>query len=233
MNRKLIAIVPAAGVGKRAGSNTPKQYRNIAGIPMLRRTVLALLEHKSIASVLVAVAPHDTQANSVLQGIPRTVCSPCGGAERANTVASAIAHAIDIGLVSDTDWVLVHDAARPGLDKKSLSRLIKACMENQQGGLLALPVSDTVKRGKLNNGTDIVQASVCRNHLWLAQTPQMFLAGELLNAINGCLKKGLEITDESSAMEHFGYSPLLVNGHRLNFKITWPEDFLLADKVFN
>lgn len=225
MTDSLIAIVPAAGVGLRAGGagepGLPKQYRMLAGQPMLRRAVAALLADARIGQVRVAVSPGDERAASTLAGLPRTVCRPCGGPTRAATVAAALA---DSG-VADHDWVLVHDAARPGLPPHALARLIDTCLPDAVGGLLALPVADTLK-----SGGPRVRATLDRDGMWLAQTPQMFRAGVLRAALASAQAAGLAVTDEASAIEAAGHAPLLVPGALRNFKVTWPEDFELMEK---
>ncbi|CAM4378517.1 2-C-methyl-D-erythritol 4-phosphate cytidylyltransferase [Bordetella tumbae] len=259
MTDSLIAIVPAAGVGQRATrageSGPPKQYRLIAGQPMLRHAVQALLADARIAQVRVAVSADDGWAAEALAGLPRTVCRPCGGPTRAETVAAALA---DSG-AADDDWVLVHDAARPGLPAGALARLIDACLFDAVGGLLALPVADTVKsQRRLDTGTSRgqsaaqalmpvgdgtsdngvpsdssthaeprVRATLDREGLWLAQTPQMFRAGLLRTALASAQSAGVAVTDEASAIEAAGYTPLLVPGSLRNFKVTWPDDFEL------
>ena len=276
MSKKIIAIVPAAGIGERAQTALfappsfdaagapharqesvvlPKQYRLLRGEPMLRWAVKALLADERVEQVRVAIAPYDIWAEQALSGLPRTVWRPCGGATRAATVAAALQDAqLDSG-----DWVLVHDAARPGLPADALKRLIDTCLGQGVGGLLALAVPDTVKRGVRvrleadgisqqqadnagNNGNtsnggiarqdDIyeVQSTVARDALWLAQTPQMFPAGRLLQALQAAGVSNASITDEASALELTGYMPRLVAGSARNFKVTWPDDFELMEK---
>lgn len=226
---RIIAIVPAGGVGTRAATAVPKQYRLLRGEPMLRWAVRALLADPRISQVRVAVAPTDTAAAEALAGMPRTVCRPCGGATRAATVLGALR---DARLAVD-DWVLVHDAARPGLPEDALTRLIDACLLHDEGGLLAEPVADTVKRAnevQAPGWPARVEASVSRDALWLAQTPQMFRAGPLQAALEAA-GSGAAITDEASAMELAGHRPLLVPGSMRNFKVTWPEDFGLMEDL--
>lgn len=249
MNRKLIAIVPAAGVGARAGTDMPKQYQPIRGQAMLRRSVTALLADTRIDQVRVAVASDDMRVADTLQDLPRTVWRPCGGPTRAATVAGALADAD----LEDDDWVLVHDAARPGLPADALDRLISTCLATGQG-LLALRVADTVKRectqpglkpdrvaadAQHATGTSMamgnvdvihVRESVSRDGLWLAQTPQMFPAGLLKRALDQAIATYSSITDEASAVELSGYQPLLITGSLRNFKVTWPEDIELMGK---
>lgn len=233
---RIIAIVPAGGVGLRAGTAFPKQYQPLLGEPMLRWAVRALLADPRIEQLRVAVAADDLRAADALQGLPRTVCRPCGGPTRAATVLGALCDAA----LAPHDWVLVHDAARPGLPADALARLIDTCLRHCEGGLLAEPVADTVKRAAdaaaaavvaadAAAGPARVQASVDRDGLWLAQTPQMFRAGALQAALEAAgAAEG--ITDEASAMEHAGHHPLLVPGSVRNFKVTWPEHFELMER---
>ncbi|MFT0534064.1 IspD/TarI family cytidylyltransferase [Castellaniella hirudinis] len=226
---RLVALVPAAGLGARAarGPGVPKQYALLGGQAMLRRTVRALLAEPRIDQVRVAVAPRDPWVEAALAGLPRTVWRPCGGPTRAATVQAALA---DAALPPDA-WVLVHDAARPGLPVRALSTLIDLCWRQGRGGLLAMPVADTVKlaevpdTGGAANGCVAVDRTLARDRLWLAQTPQMFPAAELLHALRACAGDE-RVTDEASALElSGGRAPLLVRGSRQNDKLTWPEDF--------
>ncbi|MEO6984826.1 MAG: 2-C-methyl-D-erythritol 4-phosphate cytidylyltransferase [Paralcaligenes sp.] len=247
MSKKIIAIVPAAGVGERARMHTapvagaegvvaaartgaqealPKQYRLLKGEPMLRWAVKALLADTRIDQVRVAVAVHDGWVAQALAGLPRTIWRFCGGPSRAATVAASL---LDAQLQAD-DWVLVHDAARPGLPPEALGRLIDTCLRHGTGGLLALPVSDTVKQSVSRCGSDEVSVTVPRDALWLAQTPQMFPAERLVEALQMVQVGGITITDEAQALEHIGYHPWLVPGSVRNFKVTWPEDFELMEK---
>lgn len=229
----LIAIVPAAGTGSRAGGGDgalPKQYRLLNGQPMLRWSVLALLADPRIDQVRVVVAPDDTLAATALQGLPRTVWRACGGPSRAATVLAAL---LDCQLAKE-DRVLVHDAARPGLPADALARLIDHGLSAPDGALLAMPVADTVKQARESTGAVMtvaqVQASVPRADLWLAQTPQLFPALQLLYALQAANGDYSSITDEASAMEAVGFQPGLVPGSVRNFKVTWPEDFGLMAK---
>jgi len=238
---RIVALVPAAGIGVRAleagQDQTPKQYRLLAGQAMLRHSVRALLADARVQEVRVAVAPGDRQAHAVLSDLPRTTCTPCGGPTRAETVLNALREA----QLSPEDWVLVHDAARPGLPLDALSRLIDACLVDEVGGLLAMPAADTLKAAQPHS--EKVARTVPREGLWLAQTPQMFRAGLLLEALTKVLappaapnvtngtngtndtNRPAGPTDEAQAIEALGYAPLLVRGSGRNTKITWPEDF--------
>ena len=226
---RIIAIVPAGGVGLRAGTAYPKQYRLLRGEPMLRWAVKALLADARVQEVRVAVAPDDHQAALALSGMPRVVCRPCGGPTRAATVLGALRDA----QLHASDWALVHDAARPGLPRDALSRLIDACLSGGEGGLLADRVADTVKRALDNEAaqpTQRVQTSVSRDGLWLAQTPQMFPAGPLQAALEAA-GADTRVTDEASAMELAGHRPLLIPGSIRNFKVTWPEHFGMMEQL--
>jgi 2-C-methyl-D-erythritol 4-phosphate cytidylyltransferase len=219
---RIVALVPAAGIGVRAAGShadqTPKQYRIITGQPMLKHAVGALLADPRVEQVRVITAPHDDVAQELLSDLPRTVCCAVGGAERSDTVLNGLEQA---GL-AENDWILVHDAARPGLPREALSRLIDACLENGVGGLLAVPVADTIK---FADQTGRVARTVDRAHLWAAQTPQMFRVGLLLAALRQAKRSGQTLTDEAQAMESAGYQPLLIPGSGRNAKVTWPDDF--------
>lgn len=223
---RIIALIPAAGTGTRAQrpgeTGLPKQYRTLSGVPMVKRSVLALLADERVAQVRVAVSPSDTLAADALAGLPRTLVRHCGGQTRDETVLQALQDAA----LGPEDWVLVHDAARPGLPPDALRRLLDACLSTNQGGLLAMPVADTVKQASPGPaGSHLVSATVPRDTLWLAQTPQMFKAGELMKALLQSSVSGLKVTDEASAMEAAGHRPLLVQGSWRNAKVTLPDDF--------
>lgn len=234
MSKKIMALVPAAGIGARARRQTtaailkpdlPKQYELVNGLPMLRLSVMAMLADPRIDHVRVIVSPSDTWVNDVLAGLARTSWRAVGGATRAETVRNGLKDLQpDSGL-----WVAVHDAARPGLPAEALTRLIDTCLEQDQGGLLAIPVPDTVKKAEGTHPRQ-VKHTVPRADLWLAQTPQMYKATELLHALEQAEQEGWEVTDESSAMELAGFSSLLVQGAPQNFKVTWPGDFQVLEK---
>lgn len=236
MTEKIIAIVPAGGIGARArrqGSaallkpDLPKQYELLDGLPMLRRSVLCLLDEPRVEQIRVIVREEDRWVTRALQGLKKTVWRHCGGPTRADTVRNAL-H--DLQPSEDT-WVLVHDAARPGLPPEALQRLVEACLAAQQGGLLAVPVPDTLKRdGQSQGEVPVVEETLERTGLWLAQTPQMFKGAELLRALDAAHEAGVVVTDEAAAMERMGEKPLIVPGSPKNFKVTWPEDFQLMER---
>ncbi len=222
---RCFALVPCAGSGTRAGAPVPKQYVEIDGAPMVAHTLAALAAVARIKLILVALAPGDEEfERSVdLPAGKRFKVARCGGASRAETVAAGLAQLLKIGARAD-DWVLVHDAARCLVRPEWIDRLIDVCADDPVGGLLAMPVADTLKR----ESTGRVLATLPRDGIWQAQTPQMFRLGLLADALDNA---GANATDEASAIEWQGLSPRLVPGSSENFKITQPEDFALAEAV--
>ena len=221
---RCFALLPCAGSGARAGGVVPKQYQPVAGVPMVRHTLAAFLAVARIARVLVVVAPGDDtlQAPDAAYSI-----AACGGATRAQSVFNGLASLRDQGASADY-WVLVHDAARCLVTPALIDALIDACLPDAVGGLLALPLADTLKSA---TGTRAV-ATLERADKWLAQTPQMFRVGALHAALVAHAAQGFAgITDEASAVEAAGQRPLLVRGSAQNFKVTYPEDFALAEAV--
>jgi 2-C-methyl-D-erythritol 4-phosphate cytidylyltransferase len=227
---RCFAVVPCAGAGVRAAVGGPKQYAVLGRQSVVAHTLAALAAVPRIAATLVVLAPHDTgfpQHAPQFQG-PRAWLAHCGGDSRAASVAAGL-HALRERGVVDHDWVVVHDAARCLLQPSWVDRLIDACWQDPVGGLLALPVADTVKSADPHNGR--VSATVTRAHKHLAQTPQMFRLGLLQQALQHALATGVEVTDESSAVEAMGLAPLLVQGELENLKLTWPADFALAARL--
>lgn len=229
------AVLPAGGSGSRLGAAIPKQYLDLAGRSMLERSVDALLAATWIERALVVVAPSDRQAEPLLGSRARVAVVPRGGATRRDSVMGGLRYLSETVGASAFDWVLVHDAARPGLTLAALERLRAALAageagrneDHEAGGLLAIPVADTVKREAVaSNAADREPAAprVCetvdRIGLWLAQTPQMFRLGALLAA----LERFPGVTDEASAMEAAGHPVRLIEGDRLNFKVTTSDD---------
>ncbi len=223
---RCFALVPCAGVGARAGSAGPKQYAPVAGRPMVAHTLDALAGVPRLAATLVVLAPDDTGFDAVLPGFggERAWVARCGGATRAETVANGLAALRERG-AQPHDWVLVHDAARCLIRPEWVDRLIDECLDDEIGGLLALPVADTLKA----QGRDTrVAGTIERGGKWAAQTPQMFRLGLLAPALTHA---GAGVTDESSAVEALGHEPKLVRGEWENFKLTWPGDFALAERL--
>lgn len=222
------ALVPCAGSGQRAGPGGPKQYRDVAGRSVVAHTLAALAQVGRLAQTLVVLSPDDTAFERHAEGF-EAMAARVGGASRAASVAGGLDELRRRGAL-DEDWVLVHDAARCLVRPADIERLITACEHDAVGGLLALPLADTLKRGEGAGGSDgeRVAATVDRRGLWQAQTPQMFRLGLLRRALR---EAGDGVTDEASAIEHFGLAPRLVPGALENFKLTWPDDFKLAARL--
>ena len=218
----LYAVVPCAGVGQRAGAGGPKQYAPVAGRSLVAHTLDALGQVARLKAVLVVLSPDDTSFEAQAPGFAGWV-SRGGGATRADTVTQGLRDLLARGAKA-SDWVLVHDAARCLVRPEWVDALIDACLPDDVGGLLALPVPDTLKR----EGDGRVGETVDRAGMWQAQTPQMFRLGMLLSALEAAPGT---VTDEASAIEATGRRPLLVPGSLENFKITWPADFALAERL--
>jgi 2-C-methyl-D-erythritol 4-phosphate cytidylyltransferase len=215
------ALIPCAGTGTRSGATGPKQYQPVAGQPMVLHTLEAFAAVPKLKRTLVVVAPGDR----FLQPGPSAawVVADAGGETRAATVANGLEVLRSLG-ASDDDWVLVHDAARCLVTPAQIMQLLDACAQDAVGGLLALPLPDTLKQAQDHR----VVATLPRHDKWLAQTPQMFRLGLLQRALQAA---GDAVTDESSAIEALGLAPRLVAGSAQNFKVTYPEDFALAEAV--
>jgi len=220
-------LIPCAGSGTRAGTAQPKQYQPLAGQPLVMHTVQALARVPRVASGWVVLAPGD-DFNWPTQGWPAHFQRvACGGPSRAHSVFNGL-QAMRQADVPLHDWVLVHDAARCLVQPESVVRLMADCEDDAVGGLLALPLPDTLKREAHGR----VAQTLPREQLWLAQTPQMARLGTLLEAMAAAAASGFEgITDEASALERQGLSPRLVEGSAQNFKVTYPADFALAEAV--
>ena len=222
----LYALIPCAGSGARAGSTQPKQYRGVAGLPMVIHTLRAFNAVVRIKQGLVVVAPDDIVMTGLIQkhGLYNFQVAGVGGAQRSDSVLAGLNALMVQGAKSD-DWVLVHDAARCLITPQQIDGLIDAVTADPVGGLLAQPLADTLKSADQNR----VATTVSRADKWLAQTPQMFRIGPLKLAIE---QAGSAVTDESSAIESMGLHPLLVACDSHNFKVTYPQDFALAEAIF-
>ena len=222
---RCFALLPCAGSGSRAGAALPKQYQVVAGQPMVRHTLAAFAAVPRIARTLVVVAPGD----ATLQHEGASVLiAACGGSTRAGSVFNGLKALREQGATAQ-DWVLVHDAARCLVTPALIDALIDACLPDAVGGLLALPLADTLKQATAGGR---VAATIDREGKWLTQTPQMFRIGLLQEALAAHAATGFAgITDEASAIEAAGHAPLLVRGSAQNVKVTWPEDFALAEAV--
>lgn len=220
MTESFYALVPAAGSGSRMGSELPKQYLDLAGRPLIYHALTTLCACPNIDLVFVVLAPDDEYFNRY----DWTHCGDklqmlyCGGQTRAESVLNGLM----ASELEPDDWVLVHDAARPCLSQHQLARLIAEVRNDDVGGLLAVPVADTLKRA---DGAQRVAHTEKREGLWQAQTPQMFRTGLLLQA----LQTAPSVTDEASAVEALGLHPRLVASDSSNFKVTYPQDLQLAE----
>ena len=215
---RCFALVPCAGVGTRAGQGGPKQYATLGGRSVVAHTLAALAGCAELQATLVVLAPDDLAFETHAPGFrgERAWAVRCGGA----TLVALREHG-----ARDDDWVLVHDAARCLLRPAWVSRLIDACRDDAVGGLLALPLADTLKAADADGR---VSATLPREAKWLAQTPQMFRLALLQRALQ---QAGSSVTDEASAIEALGLKPRLVSGELENLKVTWPGDFALAARL--
>lgn len=222
-NVKYWAVVPAAGVGKRMHADRPKQYLKIDGRPIIEYAISHLSAEPHIEGVVVAISEEDEYWPELELCLTKPMWVAPGGVERCHSVLNALqelsTHA------SDEDWVLVHDAARPCVRTEDIARLISQLSDDAVGGLLAVPVRDTMKRAGSNQR---VISTESREGLWHALTPQMFRFGKLRHALEQAIEDEALVTDEASAMELAGYEPVLVEGHADNIKVTRPEDLALA-----
>jgi 2-C-methyl-D-erythritol 4-phosphate cytidylyltransferase len=221
---RLVGLIPAAGEGARFGQETPKQYLGLHGQPMLAHAARALLADPRVQLAFVVLAPGDRRWADYDWSAFGDRLAPlwCGGASRRDSVLNGLVAMADV--VDPEDWVLVHDAARPCLAPEDLARLIDAVDDDEIGGILAVPVADTLKRA---DGEGRIAATEPRAALWLAQTPQMFRHGTLLRALGGAAAA----TDEASAVEALGLRPRLVHGSVRNLKVTYPDDVDIAAQL--
>jgi len=224
------AVLPAAGVGKRMGSDTPKQYLDLLGRPVMHWGLRALLAHEAVSGAVVALNPVDPWWPDKVPEHAKPIRTVTGGIERFESVFNALAHLLT-HLPPDTvpeSWVLVHDAVRPCVAPEDIDRLLREGMSTPHGALLASPVRDTLKR---QGSFGEVAATVPRDGLWQALTPQLFPLQALHKALLRVTEQGLAVTDEAQAMELAGFQPLLVEGQSSNIKITRPADLPLAAAI--
>jgi 2-C-methyl-D-erythritol 4-phosphate cytidylyltransferase len=224
VNSRYFGLIPAAGSGSRFGSAGAKQYSLLAGKSVLHHAVERLLAAPEIEIVFVVLAPQDTGFRERDWSAFGARIAPlyCGGATRRDSVLNGLIAAVDA--VEPNDWVLVHDAARPCLGQAELRRLIETAGKDEVGGILAIPLADTLKRGDEDRR---ILATEPRDGLWQAQTPQMFRHGMLLRALRGAPL----VTDEAAAIEGLGYKPLLVEGSTRNIKVSFPSDLEMAERI--
>ncbi|MFC3123295.1 2-C-methyl-D-erythritol 4-phosphate cytidylyltransferase [Agaribacter flavus] len=221
------AVIPAAGIGARMQAYKPKQYLKIQKKTLLEHSVNAFTNHPLIEHIIVVVHPDDETARTILT---KDVHIVVGGEERCDSVLAGVNYAHE---QLQSEWVLVHDAARPGINSGLISKLIDN-VKCSTGGILALPLVDTVKQisptaSAEHSNTPRVDKTLDREKIWSAQTPQMFKTAALQQALQFAIQHSLSITDEASAMEAMGTEVLLVEGHPMNFKVTKPEDLQLAE----
>lgn len=218
------AVVPAAGRGSRVGGDVPKQHRPILGRPLIRHTLERLAAHPRIAGLMVVLAADDSVWPGWRELRGKPVHTAIGGAERADSVLAGLAALPDA--VRAQDWVLVHDAARPCLRHDDLDRLLDHGCAHDVGAILAVPVSDTLKR---DDGHGNIARTEPRAGLWRALTPQLFRRGTLQRALAAAAQAGIAITDEAMALERLGLSPMLIEGAADNIKVTTPADLAFAE----
>lgn len=224
--RKIVALVPAAGVGARFGATIPKQYCELLGKSVLFHTLSLLQKSHAITHIALVISKDDAIFQTDDYPFEKVHVLRVGGETRALTVKNGLAALRDQAFILDDDLILVHDAARCCLSLETLNCFIESAKQLEQGALLALPVADTLKRANVDQG---VAETVDRAGLWQAQTPQMFPAALLEKALNQPdLSK---ITDEASAMETLGYAPALIEGEMANFKLTFAPDYELAEAI--
>jgi len=223
-SERFFGLIPAAGTGERMGQAKPKQYLELLGRTMLYHSVKALLADPRIDTVFVVLAPADHEFKQHPWGEFGERVAPlyCGGATRHDSVLNGLVAASST--VEPEDWILVHDAARPCLAERELQRMIDTLASDDVGGILGVPVADTLKRA---DSAARIQATEAREHLWQAQTPQMFRHGLLLEALGRTAK----LSDEAGAVEAMGLKPKLVQGSSANLKVTYPEDLQLAQTI--
>lgn len=220
------AVVPAAGIGSRMRSDVPKQYLTIAGEAVLARTLTRLLALDGLDAIVVALSAADRWWSELSVSSDSRIETVAGGAERADSVLAGLKALA--GRAAPDDWVMVHDAARPCVLPTHIESMRQRLANHNVGGLMAIPVADTLKRGDASRN---VVATVDRTGLWSAQTPQLFRYQVLHDSLERALREGVVVTDEASAVEWAGFQPQLFPGSNRNLKITLPEDVELAAMI--
>lgn len=222
-NQAVWAVVPAAGIGSRMRADKPKQYLELEGRCVIEHTLQRLASHPRVKGIVIAIAEDDPWWPDITIFGDADIHVVIGGDERADSVLNALTALGE--LVSTNPWVLVHDAARPCLRHQDIDGMLESLSDHLVGGILGVPVTDTVKRADKNNG---IISTVDRQGLWRASTPQMFRLEGLVQALQTAKSKKLVVTDEASAIELAGLQPVMVEGHADNIKITVPQDLALA-----
>lgn len=217
------AVVPAAGIGSRMQADRPKQYLQLDGKTVIEQTLQRLASHPKIKGIIVAVAQDDPWWPALSFNTETPIHTVIGGDTRADSVLNALT---ELTLMTENDpWVLVHDAARPCLRHQDVEQMLMLLDGHAVGGILGIPVTDTVKR---TNSQNEIIGTVMREGLWRASTPQMFHLQALKSALSTAKEQGEVVTDEASAMELAGLQPVMVEGHADNIKITVSQDLALA-----
>lgn len=225
---KFIALIPAAGSGSRMGNELPKQYLLLNSKPMIYHSINTLYQNQLISSIFIVLAPGDNDwfKYNWSEFSEKLIVLNCGGITRAESVLNGLTAAKQSHLIDATDWILVHDAARPCLTSNQLERLINELVDDEVGGILAVPVADTLKR---SDARDRIAHTESRENLWHAQTPQMFRFDLLTQALHNAMH--INVTDDASAVEALGLQPKLVPSDAYNFKVTYPHDLALAELI--
>ena len=218
------AVVPAAGRGSRMGTEVPKQYLHLSGKPVVQYTLEAFTGHARIAGVVIVISAEDQLWSNLSNSIDGDLRVAIGGAERCHSVLAGLNELAEVA--DENDWVMIHDAARPCLRSSDIDKMIRDLSISQWGGILAVPVGDTLKRCNEANG---IESTVDRTRLGRALTPQMFRIGTLRTAISAALANNIVVTDEAQAIEAVGGIPQVVQGHADNIKVTHPDDLALAE----
>jgi len=233
------ALLPTAGTGSRLGGELPKQFQLLAGKPMVSYALQAFNNTSQIDSIWIGVSPGFID-NPVLQMIASSGADihvvPTGGPTRQETVRNTLAAMLQSG-ISEDDWILVHDAARPGITPALINRLINSVSNSSSGGILAVPLADTLKQADLDSvvagNIPHSERTIPRDYLWQAQTPQMFGLKQLHDALENAIRLEADVTDEASAIELAGMKPLLIEGAARNFKVTHPADWDLMQLLLS
>lgn len=231
--QKVWVVIPAAGIGKRMQSDIPKQYLKINNKTVLEHTLNCFLFHPDVAGIIVVLNTDDYYWKTIKlsSNHDKPIYTVEGGKERSDSVMQGLDYLLMVEQLADDSWVMVHDAARPCLIEKDINSLLSIRSKSSVGGILASPVRDTMKRAVSN--TKLIANTESRDDLWHALTPQLFRIGELKDAINHCLEKGISVTDESSALEATGKQVELVEGSMNNIKITQQSDFEMASLLLS
>lgn len=224
-------VIPAAGLGQRMNSDTPKQYLLIHNKTILEHTLDCFSKHPQVAGIVVVLNEKDHFFTSLdLSSSTKSLHTTVGGDDRSDSVLQGLKFISDDLNISDNSWIMVHDAARPCLSKNDIDKLLAIRDEKSIGGILASPVRDTMKRVYQDEAKgSCVLTTEPRDNLWHALTPQLFKVGSLKNALIYCKHEKIDVTDECSAMEFKGFKPEIVEGNPNNFKITYANDIEIAE----